>query len=254
MSKELATVQAQAVEVTPDALWMQAATDAALPADNLRIIAEVKWKHEDREAQRAFTRDMIACQQEIPHITKRGEIKNKAGGVQSRYAKFEDIARVVKPIAARHGFAYRFLSSNSPVKDEVLIRIVVSHVGGHSEDSELSVPRDESGNKNAAQGSGSSFAYAKRILLKGAFDIVEEGEDTDGNNVRPISEEQQIKLDTLLTAIDDAMKQSNPQHVAGAVKGRFLKWLGVEKLSEIREGDYPRALQQLTANLAKEKK
>ena len=234
---------------TPDDLWIEAAKDAALPAENLRIIAEVKWKHEDREAKRAFTRDMIACQQEIPHITKHGEIKNRAGGVQSRYARFEDIARVLKPIAARHGFAYRFLSSRSPLQNEVLIRIVVSHIGGHSEESELSVPRDDSGNKNAAQGSGSSFAYAKRHLLKGAFDIVEEGEDTDGNNVKVIASEQAMKLDTLLTALDDALLQADPAHKKGLSKQRFLTWMGVDKLSDIREKDFPRGLAQITARL-----
>src|SRR5947208_1326428 len=45
-------------------------------------------------------------QPEIPRIKKNGSILNKNREVQSKFAKYEDIRRVVDPILRAHGFTF----------------------------------------------------------------------------------------------------------------------------------------------------
>ena len=216
------------------ALLSQVAGNPDFPAENLKVCAEMLWREQDRQREMAFTADMIALQGEIPTISQRGEIvmpakEGRPARLQSKYARFEDIDKVVKPLAAKYGFAYTFGSDLHPTaKDEILALITVRHREGHSITSRIAIPRDSSGNKNSAQGSGSSMAYGKRILLKAAFNIVEDGEDTDGNDPSKISEPQRMELSDILTEIEN---------VTGS-RTWADKWLrevfGVDKVAELQ--------------------
>jgi hypothetical protein len=168
------------------ALIVQAARDPSIDADKMKTLADLATGMQDREAARRFHMAKHAAVQEMPSITKRGAITNKAGQVQSRYSRYEDIMRVVKPILDRHHLIVTFNVGHNG--GQTTVQPVVSYSDGelaYQERGEfMSLAIDTTGSKNATQGAGSASSYGKRHALKATFNIVEEGEDDDGGGAR----------------------------------------------------------------------
>lgn len=177
------------------ALVRQAARDDGTPLGIMTRLARDPHLTVDKFAQLvAINREMMAATAraeywaaydrmapEIPTITKRGKVLNKAGAVQSHYAKFEDIQRIIKPIIRQHGFtlSYRTVwpEGIGPVAEVIA---TLRHTGGHAEESRFRSPADASGGKNAVQGLGSANSYGKRYTVKDLLNIIEDGVDDDG--------------------------------------------------------------------------
>lgn len=157
-------------------------------AEKAKVMAELMTSLEDRAMAAEFNRDFNAALFEMPVITKGGIIKipaNQAKGTpertQGRFARFEDIDRVVRPILQRHNLAIRFEVGSEP-SSAVTVRPILSHANGHTERGEaMKLPRDESGAKNAVQGTGSAVSYGKRYAMCAALNIITEGSDDDGS-------------------------------------------------------------------------
>lgn len=142
---------------------------------------EVMERMNDRRALMEFNRARMAAMAEMPVITKDGKIMNK-GNVQSRFATFEAIDRIVRPVCIRHGLVYGFNLQQGP-NASVMVTCELGHVGGHVQNyGPMQIPLDNSGAKNAAQGAGSAASYGKRYTLCAALNIVTEGQDDDGQS------------------------------------------------------------------------
>jgi hypothetical protein len=154
-------------------------------AEKAKAMADLMISLEDRAMKSEFNRALNAAIMEMPVITKDGRIiiKDKDTGrerQQGRFAKYEDIDRVVRPIAARHNLAYRFEIGES--NQGITVRPIISHANGYTERGEaMRLPSDQSGGKNAVQAVGSASQYGKRYTLCAAFNIITEGIDDDGN-------------------------------------------------------------------------
>lgn len=155
-------------------------------ADKAKTMGELMMSLEDRSMKAEFNRDINAAIMEMPVITKDGRIIITKDGVsreQGRFAKIEDIDRVVRPIAARHNIAYSWDVGNdggSPV-----VSVILTHANGFERvSSGMKLPVDSSGGKNNVQGAGSAVTYGKRYTLCAAFNIQTEGADDDGNGGR----------------------------------------------------------------------
>lgn len=158
---------------------VELAKDPSVDAGKMTSLVELQMKMMDYSKQEEFNKSKIAALQEMPSITKRGEILNKERGVQSRFSKFEDINKVVKPILARHNLAISFnVNHNSQA---VTVQPILSHTNGHVEKGgEMSLPLDTQGSKNGTQGAGSSTSYGKRYTMVAMLNLIEDGTDTDG--------------------------------------------------------------------------
>lgn len=128
-------------------------------------------------AKATFDAAYSAMQQEIPEIDERGRVLNKHGEVQSQYAKFEDIQKVIKPILARHGFSLKFKTTYPDGK--TLVTGILGH-SGHEETSEFRSDPDDSGGKNKIQGLGSANSYGRRYTTIDLLNITTRGVDDDG--------------------------------------------------------------------------
>lgn len=171
-------------------------TDVAKASEMFALFERMK----DRAAKEAFNEAMVSCQAEMPRVTKDGKVINhKTGALQSRYATLEAIDRVVRPIYEQHGFSIS-VSFDGTEGNKYIAKAVVRHRGGHSEEYRIPLALDQSGAKNDTQGMGSTASYARRYLLCSIFNIITEGEDTDGQQrVETITEEQALTLHTMLT-------------------------------------------------------
>lgn len=163
------------------------ARDPAVDASKVETLANLAIRLQDRELQAEFNRDLAAAIIDMPRITKRGQIvipANREKGtpqrIQSNYAKFEDIDRAAKPVLARNNLVISFDVGHD--QQQILVTPVLRHRNGHTERGEqVKLPLDTSGSKNNVQGVASAASYGKRIAIKAALNIIEEGEDDDGN-------------------------------------------------------------------------
>jgi hypothetical protein len=130
-----------------------------------------------------FQTAMAKTRAAMPTITKDGKITNKNGDVQSRYAHFEAIDKIARPIAEANGLTYGFNVQGSP-DGKVLVTCEVTHTGTHGSVTKQFGPMplavDTTGAKNATQGAGSALSYGRRHTLCAAFNIITAGEDNDG--------------------------------------------------------------------------
>ena len=168
----------------------RASRDPAVDIDKMERLMQMHERMLNRQAETAYNSALSAMQTELPEITERGEIKNKNGGVQSKYALWEDVNKTIKPILSRHGFALSFRTGNDGNK--IVVTGILSHAAGHSASSVFALPVDTSGSKNEVQGLGSSTSYGKRYVASALLNLTSRGEDNDGagNGEDKLSEQQ----------------------------------------------------------------
>lgn len=233
---------------TPNLLAViaNAAANPAVDVQKMQALLEMQRSIEADRREQEFNADFVALQSELPIVTK----SSYNPGTKSKYCKIEDLQRVVRPLYTYRGFAFSFAARPHPTDPkQVIICATLIHRGGHSRVYELPIHWSKSGAMNDTQADGSTYSYGERYLIIKALGIVMENEDKDGGNPSPISDDQQIKLETLLTALDDAYAQKDPKHVKGSAKRRFLAWIGADTLSDVREADYSRSLAQINARI-----
>lgn len=182
------------------------------------------------EAKRAYTESFAAMQPELPVIAQRGEIKNRVGQTQSRFALWEDVVEQIRPVMAKHGFALSFKPEVTE-NNKVRVTAVLSHRQGHSEESTYELPADTSGAKNAVQSLGSSTSYAKRYLAFGLLNIASRGEDDGGQagGGEVVSDEQ---AQTIRELIQTTRSDVN----------KFLTFFKAESVSDLPAAQFERAM------------
>ena len=159
------------------AVIARAAADPACDVDKMERLLNMQERVIGRQAKAEFDTAMAQMQSELPSIGERGGIKDRNGNIQSRYALWEDINAAIKPIMQKHGFA---LSFRTDFSDGVTVSGVLSHKGGHREETSIKLPSDTSGSKNAVQAIGSSVSYGKRYTASALLNLTSHGEDDDG--------------------------------------------------------------------------
>ncbi len=180
-----------------------------------------------------FMGALARIQAKMPQIEKSGQIIVK-GRERSRYAKLEDIDKVIRPLLEEEGFSFSFDSSSQDGKLFVL-SCNLSHREGHVETKTLVLPIDSMDYRSEVQSVGSTLSYAKRQLIKMHLNIVEAGEDDDGvGGSEPISESQATLIELLIEK-----KKAN--------KEKFLVYMGVESIDKISLKNFPKAVSALEA-------
>jgi ERF superfamily len=185
------------------------------------------------QAKVAYMAALARLQPKLPIIKERGEILNKVGAVQSRYALWEDIVGTITPLLASEGFALSFRIGN--LEQRIQVTGVLTHSGGHSEQTPIDLPADTSGSKNAVQAVASSVSYGKRYTA-GALLNLRMGElDDDGQSagkVLTLSDEQ-------VAQVERRLKEANVDR-----KG-FLEFWQVEDVWHIPACNFALIMQRL---------
>jgi hypothetical protein len=136
-------------------------------------------------------------------------------------------------VLAEHGFALSFKVRRTD--NEIITTGVLSHREGHREETELSLPSDTSGSKNAVQAVGSSTSYGKRYTAFALLNITSTGEDDDGQAGSKGGAINDAQL-AVINGLCDAVK---------ADKIAFCKFLKVDSLRDLAADDYNEAIHVL---------
>lgn len=159
---------------------IELAKDPAIDVAKIDKLIDANERAMAHMAKAAFDAAFSAMQGEMPTISERGEILVN-GVLRSKYAKYEDIIEVIRPILARHGFAIRHRNEQ---KDGIVTVVgILSHKAGHSEEDRFEFQPDNSGGKQPIQQVGSTRAYGQRYTTISLVNIVTKGEDNDGAGV-----------------------------------------------------------------------
>jgi hypothetical protein len=140
---------------------------------------QVQW--EAKEARNAFYRDIAAFQADCPPIKKLHQ------GAKAAYAALEDIERTIKDLRTKYGFSVSYCfpaAEQSPgwLYGYAIVRHRQGHMEllGHNAVRYLSAESTRGG-MNQTQADAGTVTYLQRYILKTAFNLTFEGEDTDGN-------------------------------------------------------------------------
>lgn len=215
----------------------RAAADPNVDIDKLERLLEMQERVLARDAKAEYMAALAEMQPKLPVIGERGGIKDRGGNIQSTYALWEDINEAIKPVLAEHRFALSFKTRREA--SEIIVTGILSHAGGHSEQTELSLPSDTSGSKNAVQAVGSSTSYGKRYTASALLNLTSRGEDDDGQKGgnHAIDEAQYAMLVTLLETY-------------GASTKRFLDKFKIKTVNDLPASKYDEAVQALHAHHA----
>lgn len=202
----------------------------------------IEWqeRHEKKMALRAFDDAVANAKAEIKPILKNREVdfqsrREGAGRTQYEYEDLGAIAEHVDPILARYGLSYR----HRPKQDgkNLTITCILSHRDGHREETSLTAPNDETGNKNSGQAIASTATLLQRYTLKLALGLATTRDDDGHGASAPelISKEQAETLDRELKAINATEEE----------RTGFLRYLEIEKLEELPASEFQRAMQSI---------
>jgi hypothetical protein len=211
----------------------RAARDPQVDADKMERMMALYERVNASNAKSAYMAELAEMQTGLPAIAERGGIGKTGGGVQSTYARWEDINDAIKPVLAKHGFALSFRTGQEDSK--ITVTGVLSHKDGHSESTTIHLPSDTSGSKNAVQAVGSSVSYGKRYVASALLNLTSRGEDDDGaaegGNV-PVGTDQVGHIRRLL---DDS----------GADIEKFCAHFKIDAVPDLRARDFDRAVTML---------
>jgi hypothetical protein len=197
---------------------IQRAVESGADISMLEKLMGLQERWEASQGRKAFDEAIAAAKSEIPPIERNAEGHNS-----KRYADFSAIAKVVDPILGKHGLSYRFRTHQS---DRISVTCILSHKSGHSEETTLAGPPDQTGNKNAIQAIGSTLTYLQRYSLVQMLGLAA-ARDDDGKvaaGAPTLTQEQADELRDLIEA-------------HGRDRAKFLKWAKVDRIEDIR-ADY----------------
>ncbi len=232
MSEAVAKIEPDApVAVQPEtsaliSMIERAARDPSVDIDKMERLFQMHERMTATAARVAYDAAFSAMQPELPEIDKRGKIIIKEKGTEkviqsTPYALWDDTNKLIKPILAKHGFGLSFRIAQTEAK--ITTRAVLSHCGGHREETEFSASIDNTGSKNNVQGWGSSFSYGKRYTGTAILNITTKGEDDDGKAAGEKTVPEAATLDEIFKLIDDT----------GSERPWFLAHYSVETFDDL---------------------
>lgn len=227
-------------EPSPLAIYAQA-IDKGLSVEQLAGLLDLHERIEAKKAEAAYAAAMAAAQAEMPTIVC--DAYNQQ--TKSKYAKLELIVKRIKPVYTKHGFSLEFGEGKADREGHCRTTCIVGHAAGHSKPFYLDLPLDGVGikgnsNMTAIHGRLSSDTYAQSRLLKKIFNLTiqDDPTDDDGNAGGGACSDEQIGM--IRDLIASVEKSGQPFEMA-----RWLKWLKVAKLEEIRMADFDKAVLDL---------
>jgi ERF superfamily protein len=236
MSGELTTLEPpapiQREAATVIDVIARAAADPSIDVNKLERLLVIQQQIMADQRRTAFMGALARLQEKLPQIAKSGTILDRDGKERNRFAKIEDIDRVIRPMCAKEGFSFAF--DSQPGASGIQYSCTMAHRDGHSETKMLTLPVDAGAGRNAVQSIGSTTSYARRYLLGMHLNLVTRDEDDDGSahGAEPVTPEQAAHLRAECARV-------------GGNEARFLNWLAAPSFEEIRAANYSRAVKFL---------
>lgn len=204
----------------------------------MQMLMQMRREMKAEAAEEAFSAAMTQAQSEMGRIAANAKNPN----TKSRYATYDALDRVLRPLYTKHGFALNFNSDENCPPQYVHVFCDVSHSGGCSRRYWCPlIPADGKGPKGGdvmslTHAAASGISYSMRYLLKMIFNVAIGEDDDDGNGgAGAFVEMTEGQLADLSAKIEET----------GANRVKFLEFMQVESLEEISASRYDFAIRTL---------
>lgn len=206
----------------------------AMTAEVLHSLIDANERILSKQAEMDFNQAMTSLQKVLPVIHQKSEIKH-GDKLIAKYAKYDDIDRIIRPLYSAEGFSLSF-NSQRMADGTVVYYGTVAHESGHSRTAEMILPADTGPGRNAVQAQGSTLSYAKRYLVMMLLNLVTTGEDDDGESAgsKTVTDQMVLDMEELIAT-------------SGADRGKFLEHFKVTEISDLSSKDYTKAMALLKA-------
>jgi hypothetical protein len=156
----------------------KAAADPRVDIDKMTALLEMQERIVARDALAQFNLAMAIVNQHDLRVGRAGTAS--LGGKGSyRFARWEDMDEVIRPLLRSAGMWLSFDSKREP-DGGMTINGTLSHEAGHSASASIYLPVDTGPGRNPLQQMGSTISYGKRYTAEMLLNIVREDEDDDG--------------------------------------------------------------------------
>jgi hypothetical protein len=195
MARKKVTTTAQSTEIKliPQdgaEFLISRAIDKGLSVEGLERLLAMRRELEAEKAKKAYDYAMANFQASCPTIVKTKEVHTNTGALAYKYAPIESIVSQVKNNLKENGFSYS--TSMELLSDGVRVSLKVTHIGGHSEVTEMTVPfGTKTGIMSNSQVVAAAQTFAKRYAFCNAFGILTGDEDTDGAHTNNKEEKEE---------------------------------------------------------------
>lgn len=216
----------------PDRL-IQTAIERGADVETMERLLTMRRELKQEAAREAYFDALAAFQADCPSINKTKTVRNRDGSARYSYAPLESVVAEVRGLLRAHGFSYRF--ETQPEESTIRVACVVQHRGGHTERSEVVIPKFTGQGTNAAQDAGAGITYGRRYSFLDAFGIVTADEDTDAAGIvdaEPITEAQALDLQALMEEVR-------------ADRDKFLRYYKIRHIGDLPADRYAHAVRTL---------
>jgi hypothetical protein len=221
------------------AMIQRAASDPTVDMDKMERLVAMRERNMALGAEQAFNVAMNAAQTEMGRIPA-----NKLNPqTKSKYASYDKLDEVLRPIYTRHGFSLSYDEGDSPKPEHVRVLCYVSHIGGHTRTYHRDMPADGKGAKGGdvmtkTHAAGAAGSYGARYLLQGIFNVAVGRDDADGNMPGDTITEDQVEE---LKALIDRAVAARPGTNHADWIASFLEFMGAPGLNAIAAKDFGKA-------------
>lgn len=237
MGDQQQLVTRQVGEIVPIApvpveTMIMAGIEKGITPEGMKMLVDLRLQLEGIRAEHEFNAAMTAFQSECPPVTKNRDAKKGNGAVMYSYADLDHIKRTIQPTLAKNGLSVT--DDATFTKDSVEAVATVFHVGGHRRSAKFSAPVSGTEMMSDMQKSASALSFARRYALVLALGLTTGEQDDDGQSagIARVTEQQAADLEAKMTEV-----LRNP--------AKFLKWLGVDRVSDLAAVDYDKAIKEL---------
>lgn len=163
----------------------RAIADPSFDVNKFEVVLKAVREEQAKQAERQFYAALAEAQGEMEPIRKSATNPH----TRSKYATFEAIDGMIRPIYTKHGFSVGYRSGKTDSPGTIRVICTVAHAAGHAVEGELTAALDSSGsggrtNKTDVQAVGSTVSYLRRYLLSMMFNVALAGDDDDGEGMR----------------------------------------------------------------------
>lgn len=162
---------------------IKTAIDKGIDPDALGKLLDLQDRVLARQAETEFNEALKGFQSNCPVIGKNQD------GHNARYADFDKIVMVIRPLLDTYGLSFAF---DSEIADSKVATIcTIRHVAGHSKMTRFTTPIDSKPNgMNEPQRYAAVTTYGRRYSLILALGLVIAGDDRDGREAHPNPDER----------------------------------------------------------------
>jgi len=191
---------------------LQAAVDKNLSPETLKQLMDLQERWEANEAKKEFIEAMSLFKANPPKITKNKHVE--FGTTKFDHATLDHVCEMIVPALSAVGISHRWVTKQADGR--IQVTCTLTHKSGHSVETTLDGPPDNSGSKNSLHAIASSVTYLERYTLLAAVGLAAEGTDDDGQAAGE-------KMDDLSERLEWIENSSNYQELESIFKDAYKK-------------------------------